>query len=149
MALYKEVLTQWREEISPRLSSPLLWAEFSKLDPTHPILTYEEYQVTVVPKVWPFGDRNMNLILVLSPQDVFSLGLCMTEFLPDQAQEVTESILLKAGPSLPQTHLSDLLLCTSSNAECFNILHQHATILTFYLFPYMSQLYFLHLSLTT
>lgn len=27
----------------------------------------------------------------------------MTEFLPDQAQEVTEWILLKAGPALPQT----------------------------------------------
>lgn len=91
----------------------------------------------------------MNLVLELSPQDVFSLGLCMTEFSTDQAQEVTESILLKAGPALPQTYLSDLFLCTSSNAECFSILHQHATTLTFYLFPYMSHLYFLHLSLIT
>lgn len=31
----------------------------------------------------------------------------MTEFLPDQAQEVTESIPHEAGPALPQTHSSD------------------------------------------
>lgn len=65
----------------------------------------------------------MNLVLVLSPQDVFSLGLCMTEFSTDQAQEVTESILLKAGPALPQTYLSDLLhpAMLSASASCTNM----------------------------
>lgn len=42
LALYKVVLRQWGQEISPFLSSPLWWTEFSKLGPIHPILTYKK-----------------------------------------------------------------------------------------------------------
>lgn len=95
----------------------------------------------------------MSLILALVTFRRYFLELCMTDVLSDQAQEVTASTLLKAGPALPQTiHLIVHLICSYARPAMASLsgdLHRHTTILTVYLFLLMSHLYFLHPSLIT